>query len=147
MIRRWLVLILPVWIVTGCHSGPDSALPGDSDDHAPFHGIDDGDSIHLIGTEPFWGGSIAKDKLTYTTPENPKGNVIQVSRFAGRGGLSYSGELNGSALTLAVTPGTCSDGMSDRAYPFAATLRIGEKLRQGCAWTGTLAPTNTDPAN
>jgi len=60
-----------------------------------------------------------------------------VSRFAGRGGLSFSGEMNGEALTLAVTPGACSDGMSDRTYPFVVTLRIGDDLRNGCGWTKT----------
>lgn len=118
--------------LTACHG---ASVPGDADDHTPFHEIGMDETIHLTGTEPFWGGKVVGTRLTYTTPENADGMAIEVSRFAGRGGLSFSGELKGSALTLAITPGTCSDGMSDRTYPFGATLRIGDELRQGCGWT------------
>ena len=58
-----------------------------------------------------------------------------VERFAGRGGISFSGELDGAELEMMVTPLACSDGMSDRAYPFTATLKLGEETRKGCAWT------------
>lgn len=93
------------------------------------------EAVKFTGTEPFWGGDVVNGKLTYATPDDPKGAVVPVSRFAGRGGLSFSGQLAGRSLTLAVTPGHCSDGMSERKYPFVATLRLGDVLRQGCAWT------------
>ena len=38
-------------------------------------------------------------------------------------------------FALAVTPGDCSDGMSDRTYPFVATLQVAGEQRNGCAWT------------
>ena len=36
---------------------------------------------------------------------------------------------------MMVTPLACSDGMSDRTYPFTVTLGIGEDKRNGCAWS------------
>jgi uncharacterized membrane protein len=36
---------------------------------------------------------------------------------------------------MMVTPLECSDGMSDRIYPFTVTLKIGDDLRSGCGWT------------
>ena len=36
---------------------------------------------------------------------------------------------------MTVTPGACSDGMSDRTYPYTVTLKIGDDTREGCAWT------------
>ncbi len=33
---------------------------------------------------------------------------------------------------MTVTPLACSDGMSDRSYPFTVTLKLGEDLRNGC---------------
>ena len=36
---------------------------------------------------------------------------------------------------MTVTPLSCSDGMSDRTYPFTVTLEIGEETRNGCGWT------------
>ena len=74
-------------------------------------------------------------KPTYSTVEDPDGTTIAVERFAGNNGLGYSGSLDGTSFDMAITPGECSDGMSDRTYPFTVTLRIGEEQRTGCAWT------------
>jgi len=128
------MIALPLALVAcqGSHSG---GVPGDRDDHTPFSAIAENEKIRILGTEPFWGGDVIGALLTYSTPELPAGTPVPVKRFAGRGGLSYSGELEGKALTIAVTPGACSDGMSDRTYPFAVTLQIGTETRNGCGWT------------
>ena len=110
-------------------------VPGETSDHRPWDGIAENEVVHFVGTEPFWGGDVTGTKLTYSTPENQEGEVIEVTRFAGRGGVSYSGTLAAGAMTLAVTPGKCSDGMSDREFPFVATLQISSEVRKGCAWT------------
>ncbi|AIT80970.1 COG3650 family protein [Novosphingobium pentaromativorans] len=128
------VLLLSPLILAACQPGA-SNVPGDSNDHQPWSGIGENEVVHFLGTEPFWGGQADGTRLTYTTPENQAGETISVSRFAGRGGLSFSGTLSGGEMTLAITPGECSDGMSDTAYPFGVTLRIGDEVRQGCAWT------------
>ena len=36
---------------------------------------------------------------------------------------------------MTVTRLACSDGMSDRTYPFTVTLEIGDDKRNGCAWS------------
>ncbi|MCB2047856.1 MAG: hypothetical protein KDE32_06460 [Novosphingobium sp.] len=122
-------------LVAGCHAGGDAGLPGDSNDHAPFAGISTDETIHFTGTEPFWGGKMQGDEFVYTTPENPEGTAIAVKRFNGRAGLGLSGQLDGKSFDLTVTQGKCSDGMSDRTYPFTATLLVGGETRMGCAWT------------
>lgn len=113
---------------------PVEDLPAAADDPRPYAGIAPDAVLRVTGTEPFWGGQVAGDTFTYAPMENPDGTPIRVSRFAGRGGLSFSGTLQGAAIDLAITPGACSDGMSDRTYPFTATLRIGTEVRAGCAW-------------
>lgn len=100
-----------------------------------FDGISAEETIRLTGTEPFWGGEVAGGTLLYTTPEAPAGVAVAVRRFAGLNGLAFSGAFDGQAMDLLVTPGACSDGMSDREYPYVATLRIGNEQRTGCAWT------------
>lgn len=110
-------------------------MPGNVSDAQPFAAIAEGEVIHFTGTEPFWAGKIAGDRLTWTTPENIEGEVITVTRFAGRGGLSFSGTLDGADLLLAVTPGKCSDGMSDAIYPFVVTVDLGVRQLNGCGWT------------
>lgn len=134
MNRRFFLFALMLTMPLGaCGSG--GTVPGDSEDRVPFHVIAEDEAVKVTGTEPFWGGEISGGHFTYTTPDNQSGVDVPVSRFAGRGGLSFSGDLEGKALTLAITPGECSDGMSDRKYPFVVTLRLGDELRHGCGWT------------
>lgn len=123
--------------LSACHAGGTngSNIPGDRSDTRPFEGVAATDTLRFTGTEPFWGGEILGDKMVYKTPEKPNGETLTVSRFNGRGGFSYSGEQGGATFTMAITPGKCSDGMSDRTYPYVATLQRGEETRRGCAWS------------
>lgn len=116
-------------------AGDETRVPGDTALTAPYDGITADETLRFVGTEPFWGGDVAGDTLTYTTPEDPEGEPIAVERFAGRGGLSFSGTLGERAFEMMVTPLECSDGMSDRTYPFTVTLKLGEEMRNGCAWS------------
>lgn len=130
---RAIGLAATVVLMAACGAG-GADVPGDSEDTRPYAGIAEDAVLRVTGTEPFWGGTVAGDTFTYTTLENQVGEAIAVTRFAGRGGLSFSGTRAGAPLDLAITPGACSDGMSDRTYPFVATLQLGGEQRQGCAW-------------
>lgn len=120
-------------ILLAACSGDDSRITAAESE--PYAGIGEGEVIRFGGTEPFWGGEIRGDTLRYSTPEDPDGQTIAVKRFAGMNGLGFSGTLDGAAFDMTVTPGACSDGMSDRTYPFTVTLRLGDDLRTGCAHT------------
>ena len=111
---------------------------------APFAAIAPAETIRLVGTEPFWGGTIRGNEMLYSTPENQAGESIAVRRFAGNNGLGFSGTWDGMPLDLTITPGTCSDGMSDRSYPFVATLKLGDEQRNGCAWTDRMPFSGTE---
>ena len=113
----------------------DAAVPGDAGETGPYSEIAEDEVLRFTGNEPFWGGQVSGKTLTYTTPEDQDGQVIAVERFAGRGGISFSGLLGGADFEMTVTPLGCSDGMSDRTYPFTVTLAIGEDRRNGCAWS------------
>jgi uncharacterized membrane protein len=113
----------------------DTAVPGDTRSTEPYDGIREDEVLRFTGTEPFWGGQVSGKTLTYTTPEDQDGTEIAVERFAGRGGLSFGRTLEGGKFEMVVTPLECSDGMSDRTYPFTVTLEIGEETRNGCGWT------------
>ncbi|MFC3096807.1 COG3650 family protein [Alteraurantiacibacter palmitatis] len=121
--------------LAACSSQPDGQLPGNVQDDQPFSAIAPDEVIRLVGTEPFWGGEIAGDVLRWSTPENIDGQAISVERFAGRGGLSFSGTLDGGAIDIVVTPAPCSDGMSDRTYPFAVTVQKRAEQLNGCGWS------------
>lgn len=100
-----------------------------------FAGIAPDEVVTLTGTEPFWNVRIAGEQANYSTPENIDGSDFVVARLAGNGGLSFSGTLDGSAFTATLTPGECSDQMSDRIYPYVATIALGEETLRGCGYT------------
>lgn len=100
-----------------------------------FDAIGENETIRLAGTEPFWGGEISGGQARYTSPDNLEGSVFPVERFAGFNGLGFSGVMQGTSFDLTITEAECSDGMSDRVYPYTATLLLGGEQRRGCAWT------------
>ncbi|MFN3990632.1 MAG: COG3650 family protein [Erythrobacter sp.] len=102
---------------------------------APYDGIAADEIITLAGNEPFWSVKIENEVANYLTPDNPSGTPFEVTRFAGNNGLGFSGMLDGAEVTITVTPGECSDGMSDRTYPFTATVKLGEESLSGCGYT------------
>ncbi|MBT8388862.1 MAG: hypothetical protein KJP13_04350 [Altererythrobacter sp.] len=129
--KRMLFAMLGSLGLYACFGGSEEA-PGEV---LAFDEISESEVITALGNEPFWNAVIEADTLTYSTPENIGGQAIAVTRFAGNGGLGFSGQLNGEPFNLAVTPGECSDTMSDRSYPYTVTLTIDAELRNGCAYT------------
>lgn len=115
--------------------GSSGAAPGDLSDRRPFSEIGESETVRFTGTEPFWGGEVTGSQLTYRTPDNIEGAPVVVERFAGRAGLSYSGDYDGAPFDMMITLGECSDGMSDRTYPYTVTLEVAGDERRGCAWT------------
>ena len=128
-----LVVLATTGLLAACSAPADEGIT--TEQAAPFDKIAPDEVITLVGTEPFWGITIKQDTATYTTPDDPAGSLFEVSRFAGNNGLSLTGKLAGSEVTIMVTPGTCSDGMSDRTYPFTATVKLGESNLAGCGYT------------
>ncbi|MDG6078919.1 hypothetical protein E3U23_06900 [Erythrobacter litoralis] len=100
-----------------------------------FSAIASDEPVFFTGTEPFWSGEAAAGRATWITPDNMGGTEFAVSRFAGNNGVSFSGELDSKQFDMMVTPGACSDQMSDRTYPYVATATIGNSRYHGCAWT------------
>lgn len=90
-------------------------------------------SFRAIGTEPFWSAKVDGGTLTWSTPEQPDGMALPVSRVEKDGAAILEGQLAGRPLRLEVRSGACSDGMSDTEYPLSVTRRIGADVQQGCA--------------
>lgn len=129
------ILFLCAMLLASCAETPGEITR----DTKPFDGISEAASISAAGTEPFWSLSIdpVADgyKATYATPEQSEGVKFPLTRFAGNNGLGFSGEADGQSVSLALTPGECSDMMSERIYPYTATLAMGELTLFGCAYT------------
>ena len=127
--------VLPLAALSACAQGDGVDSSG-----TIYDGVSAQAAITLLGTEPFWGLDIEPESdgqhaARFTSPEDIDGSAFTLTRFAGNNGLGFSGKLDGKAVQVAITPGECSDGMSDRGYPFVATVALGEALLRGCAYT------------
>lgn len=116
---------------------------------AVYKGVSPTASITLTGTEPFWALEIGPEdagrhSARFTDTSDVDGAQFSVTRFAGNNGLGFSGEMADKPVHIALTPGECSDGMSDRGYPFAATVSLGDALLLGCAYTSDTPFTGPD---
>ncbi len=88
--------------------------------------------FRAFGTEPFWNVNVEDATLTYTTPEDQTGVVMQGTRRALEDGVELSGNHDGKAFVLTVKAGMCSDGMSDNQYELDAAFRYGDIDYKGC---------------
>jgi len=87
--------------------------------------------LRAIGTEPFWNARIEGRCVTYSHPEDQAGTRVW-TRFSGNASAGHwSGALNGRPFVLRTRahPG-CSDGMSDRRYPIAVSLAVGNRSEE-----------------
>lgn len=84
------------------------------------------------GTEPFWAVDVDAGERVWKTPERPEGAGVQVERHSsGKGVRDVDADRTG--LELMLTPGRCSDGMSDLVYPYSATWVHDGRTWRGCA--------------
>lgn len=113
-------------------TAPTQPAPGPAD-KAPVAAAVVPARLRALGTEPFWNAQIDGEALTYTTPEDQKGRRATLVRRDQANGAEFSGKLGGAAIHVEVTKRTCSDGMSDRNYPFTVLLTVGSDRREGCA--------------
>jgi uncharacterized membrane protein len=105
-----------------------STAPADAPAGTP-PGPDFSGDFDLVGTEPFWGGRIRADGLTLSRPGQPEVSAanpgVRVEGDAGTWGTGH--------LVFRLTPEACSDGMSDRRYPYHAEVRFNGAVLKGCA--------------
>lgn len=90
--------------------------------------------ISALGTEPFWSVTVDGTTLTLKRPDAPDkpfeapGAAIQPGRATW-----IAKAADGAQLTLTIYAGQCSDGMSDRSYPWVAEVALLDEALRGCA--------------
>lgn len=98
------------------------------------------DKLKALGTEPFWSLAIDGGAVAYSTAERPTPVTASVARIEQGDGLELAGTIGGRPINVRVVPETCSDGMSDRSYPYAVTVAIGTERLRGCAHPAQTTP-------
>ncbi len=89
----------------------------------------------LIGTEPFWGLRIDRSGLRFTTPDDSVGIRFGYARAILHGdSLRWNSVASsGSLVEAVIVRESCSDGMSDKVWPWRARVQIDTTRYAGCA--------------
>lgn len=152
--RRSLAVILMLASIAGCVRRPadDRTVVADSTKApAPAAAASRAGLVITewvaLGNEPFWNVSIMPDSIVWRTPEHLQGiHFPPAARERSGNVIRWQTARTGApdSLDLSIERMTCSDGMSDRVYPYKATLRLDAQTFTGCAeqrsmWTGAAA--------
>lgn len=88
---------------------------------------------HAFGNEPFWSVQARGGTLVFTTPDDQNGVTLLGRRVPSLVGTVILGSGPKGEFHFGVTPGDCSDGMSDRTHAFHSTFSYGGTTYEGCA--------------
>ena len=82
------------------------------------------------GTEPFWSVTIGGGRMVYEAPDQPRIEVAAPAPRPFGNGTRYAS----TAFTVDISPGPCSDGMSDYSYPDSVRVAFegAEPPLMGC---------------
>lgn len=130
MLPRPIVAALCLFVSSACADRETSRRPApDTTDTS-----ERADAFRAIGTEPFWGLAIDSMGLRFTTPEDLMGIRWPPLTPMARGDtVHWIGETERAAVDARIWPARCSDGMSDRVWPYLAVVRIDGTTYRGCA--------------
>lgn len=96
------------------------------------------EAMRAFGNEPFWTMLDKGDgTLEFSTPDMPVGEHFTARRHDDAAGIHYAG----AEVVLDIVKQACSDGMSDVAHAFAATMTL-----RGVRYAGCAAPAAAGPA-
>ena len=90
--------------------------------------------LRALGTEPFWALDIESSQVRFRTPDDTAGVVFPApTRTLAGDTVRWSTQRDTLRIEARVWPGTCSDGMSDRQYPYTASVMFTGTIYSGCA--------------
>lgn len=121
------------WMGLGLAAGLVACTPG-GEKKAELDPVLAGD-LTLIGTEPFWSVVIADatKSTALTRPDAAPVTGELPERKATVEGANFTSKAPDGEIRIALKKGKCSDGMSDRSYPYAAEVDWQGQALKGCA--------------
>jgi uncharacterized membrane protein len=95
------------------------------------------EELNSSGTEPFWNVTVNKSGIVYSSPSAKKQTFPYVKPVSAAGRTPDTVRvyrLRGGDYTLVIKKqNACSDGMSDKEYPYSATFIMNNTVLDGCA--------------
>jgi uncharacterized membrane protein len=91
----------------------------------------------VVGNEPFWNVSVNKKEIIYKSADRKQQDFPYVAPLTAQGRpidkvrvYRFKGEKN---ILILNKVGNCNDTMSEKIYPYSATLIMGNQVLEGCA--------------
>jgi len=91
--------------------------------------------LHCSGTEPFWGMELSYSRADVTfafDEEDFRAGFNAPTSPAGRTNSWFRTRFERETEFLVIETETCSDGMSDRSYPYSTLVKLEDNLLAGC---------------
>ncbi|BAY79255.1 hypothetical protein NIES25_57390 (plasmid) [Nostoc linckia NIES-25] len=90
------------------------------------------------GTEPFWSVLVSKRGIVYSSPDVQKQTFSYIAPLKAEARPAdlvrvYRLQGKGNNILIIKKVDACSDGMSDKEYPYSAIFILGNKVLEGCA--------------
>jgi uncharacterized membrane protein len=91
--------------------------------------------LHCSGTEPFWGLELSYSRadvhFAFSEEDFSTGFSLPISP-ANRTNIWLRTRFDFESDFLVLEAQTCSDGMSERSYPYSILVKLEENLLGGC---------------
>lgn len=126
-------------LLAGSHVNADTAIPAKTQVPVSMNATK-AVEFTVNGTEPFWNVTVNQRGIVYSSPEVKRQAYPYVAPMTASGrpaDLLRVYRLRGKpeGMLIIEKVDSCSDGMSDRNYPYSAVLILGNRVLNGCAQT------------
>ncbi len=96
------------------------------------------DEFTSVGTEPFWNVTVSKSGIVYSSPNAKKQTFPYVTPIKATGRTAdivrvYRLQGKPNSTLIIKKESSCTDGASDKQYPYSATLILDNTVLEGCA--------------
>jgi uncharacterized membrane protein len=92
------------------------------------------------GNEPFWSVDVTPSGVVVERPDvQPITFEYQPLEKTADGARRFVSESPEGKIDLTLTPGSCSDGMSDTVYGYTAVAKVGDQELKGCGFSGLVS--------
>lgn len=134
---RSVLAAFAILALAACSPADDASPPPAQSEPAPvLGGVDLGQPLRALGTEPFWGVDFTGTEMVYAGADRPEQRAPQPEPVVQGTTATWEAETSaGTPISVMLAATECSDGMSDRTYPLSAIVRIGDETLTGCAAT------------
>ena len=149
--RRIAALSVTALLLIACSpeapGGGEAAPPADAPAAGPAPAADPGAAFKVdfsaSGTEPFWRVDIKGTDITLSGPaaETATNTLATNAGLAATADAAiWTAQAGAMPVTVTITKGECSDGMSDLKFDYSAQVVWGAETLKGCGFPTAAQP-------